>query len=412
MKVFALGGYGTQGLLTAGLLAKSDLVSEITLAGRSGESAKQAQKTIGDKARAVQVDGTDEKLLASLVAGHDIIVNTGRSRVALPALHAAIRTGAHYCDLGFGQDLATETQMLEFKAEARDADIIAIICNGNCPGITNLMGVHAADQLDETEQLQGGLSFVFGGPRVLTPQQWLENPKESFVLLQVFRWCLGWMLKFVERTESRLALAYRDGRWVDEDPLAGGLLAPLPQGGSVTAYPYCSCDPYSLWGGLPHDLSRAQPVQVWLSPFSPQLNDLYREQALRVAAGDIDPEFALDTFYDTVETDPNRWLTVTDDFVALPVEWVTAVGHKGRRAARYSCWLTPAMGIERNARLLAGASLAVSVLRILRGEIRERGVMTAEKCFGPLPYLNEVVSMMPDPPSDGKLIDESFEWLE
>jgi hypothetical protein len=38
--------------------------------------------------------------------------------------------------------------------------------------------------------------------------------------------------------------------------------------------------------------------------------------------------------------------------------------------------------------------------------------MTAETAFEPLPFLDEVVSLIPDPPLDGKLIDESFEWLE
>ena len=83
MKVFALGGYGAQGLLTAELLAGSDLVSEIALAGRSVESAKQAAKKIGNKARAVQVDGTDETQLAVLAKGYDIIVNTASNKVAL-----------------------------------------------------------------------------------------------------------------------------------------------------------------------------------------------------------------------------------------------------------------------------------------------------------------------------------------
>jgi hypothetical protein len=62
--------------------------------------------------------------------------------------------------------------------------------------------------------------------------------------------------------------------------------------------------------------------------------------------------------------------------------------------------------------LLTGVALAVAVLRILRGEVREQGVMTAEKAFEPLPFFDEVVALIPDPPPDGKLIDESFEWLE
>jgi hypothetical protein len=54
----------------------------------------------------------------------------------------------------------------------------------------------------------------------------------------------------------------------------------------------------------------------------------------------------------------------------------------------------------------------VTVLRILRGDVRERGIMTAEKTFAPLPYFNEVAALMLDPPPDGKLIGNSFGWLD
>ena len=50
MKVFALGGYGAVGLTVAELLAESDLVSEIALAGRSKECVEQTAKYFGDKA--------------------------------------------------------------------------------------------------------------------------------------------------------------------------------------------------------------------------------------------------------------------------------------------------------------------------------------------------------------------------
>jgi len=38
--------------------------------------------------------------------------------------------------------------------------------------------------------------------------------------------------------------------------------------------------------------------------------------------------------------------------------------------------------------------------------------MTAETAFEPLPFLDEVASLMPDSLPDGKLIGESFEWLQ
>ena len=410
MKVFVLGGYGAVGLPCAELLVESDLVSEIAVAGRSMERAEQAAAQLGDKARAVQVDGENEEQLASLVAGCDIIANAASNQAALPALQAAIRTGAHYCDVGWGRNFIA--QMQELTAEARQAGITAIICNGTSPCITNLMGVHAASQLDETEQLQGGRSWVFEfqSGRALTPQQWIENPSESLAVLHKFKDFLEWMLQIALVTESRTVRAYQDGRWVDVDPLTSGLQTPLPRGGTITAYPYGSYDP--IFDNLPDDLASSRPVEVWFTPFPPQLHDLFRQHALRVASGDSDPASALSSFYETVEQDPKRWLMVTDDFSICSPDWVSAFGRKGGRAARYNCWLVPELWSERAGWLLTSVPLAVAVVSILRGEVQERGVMTAEKTFDPQPFFDEVASLTPEPPPDGKLIGESFEWLE
>ena len=65
-----------------------------------------------------------------------------------------------------------------------------------------------------------------------------------------------------------------------------------------------------------------------------------------------------------------------------------------------------------NGFFLTSVALAAAVRKILRGEIQERGVMHAETAFEPLPFLDEAASLLPDLLPDGKLIDESFEWLE
>lgn len=408
MRVFMLGGYGAVGLPAVKLLAESDLVSEIALAGRSLERAEETAAEIGNKASAVQVDATDEKQLASVVAGYDIIVNSVNNQVALPVLHAAVRAGAHYCDVGWGQDFIT--QMNGLAVEARDADITAIICTGIAPCITNLMGVHAANQLDVTEQIQGGRAWVFQGARSLTPQQWLENSVKQLAVLHEFKDFLEWMLQVAKETDRRTVRAYQDGQWVDVDSLTSGLQAPLPQGGTVTAYPYGSYDP--LFDSLPQDLARARPVEVWFTPFPAQLHGLFREQALRVIAGDIDPATAISSFYATVENDLDRWLAVANDFAAFSPDWVTALGSKGGRAARFNCWLAPELWNEQSAWYLTSVPLVAAVLRILNGGNRERGVITAEKAFEPLSFFDEVVALLPEPPPNGKLISESFEWLE
>jgi hypothetical protein len=85
MKVFALGGYGKVGFPAIKLFAKSDLVTEIAIVGRSLERAQKAATEIGEKAIVVHADGTDEEKLTSLLAGYDIIMNAAIDEAVLPS---------------------------------------------------------------------------------------------------------------------------------------------------------------------------------------------------------------------------------------------------------------------------------------------------------------------------------------
>ena len=405
MRVFALGGYGASGRPAAELLADSDLISEIALAGRNVGRAGQIAAEIGDKATVVQVDGTDEEQLASLVEGYDIILNLATNEAVLPGIRAAIRAGVHYCDVSFG---SIADQALELDAEAKAAGITAILCSGVAPCITNLMGVHAARHLDEVEQLQGARSWMLGA-RVLTFEQWRADPADSLAAVQGIRPFVVWILQRKAEATTPPVRAYKDGQWVDVDAVRDGLEIPLPSGGTVTGYPYRSFPP--VWGNLPRDLGEVPPVEVWFSPFPPQLHDLLRGQALRVSAGEVDAETAVSSLFEAVERDPSRWLTLPDDFVPFSLDSVTAVGRKDGHAARYDCWLAPDVCTERNGSYFTSVPLVVAALRILRGEMRE-GVMHAQTTFDPMPFLDEVAPLLPDAPPSGRLIGESLQWLE
>jgi hypothetical protein len=150
---------------------------------------------------------------------------------------------------------------------------------------------------------------------------------------------------------------------------------------------------------------------MYFSPLPPQRHDLLRNQTLRVIGGHVDSDTAVSSFYDSVESDPHRWLTLPDDFVPIPKMWVRAVGHKGGRAARHTCWFTASMW-NVGGYFLTSVALAVAARKILRGEVQERGVMHAEAAFDPQSFFNEVVALLPESPPDGRLINESFEWLQ
>lgn len=408
MKVFLLGGYGKTGLPAARLLAQSDLVTEIAIAGRSLERAEKAAIEIGEKAIPVHTDGTDQQKLTPLLAGYDVIMNAAYNDTVLPTIRAAIRAGTHYCDLSWGDVLEPALQL---GSEAETAGITAIVATGISPCISNLMGVHVARQLEEVEQLQIGRADVFdfatGGE--LTPQQWLMDPKESFTALLKFRSYFEWQLKVQHDKGLRTVLDYQDGQWVELDPIRNGLDVPHLEKGTMHLYPYVSTVDY--WGMLPLDFAKVSPVEIWFSPFPPQLNAVLREKALLMLEGQIDPDTLLSSFYTTIERDPHSWLTLPDDFVLFSKMWVRAVGRKEGRAARYSCWFTAPMW-KVGGYFLTSVALVAAGRTILRGEVQARGVIHAEKAFEPQSFFDEVVAVLPEPLPDGKLIDESFEWLE
>ena len=132
MKVFVLGGAGKVGLPAIKLLATSDLVTGIAVAGRDVQRAEQAARDLDGmpvEAVAVQVDGADEQALASLLAGYDIILNAAATKVVLPAVRAAARSGVHYCDVATFGSAEDQALMLGPEAEAAGGRIINM--NGN-----------------------------------------------------------------------------------------------------------------------------------------------------------------------------------------------------------------------------------------------------------------------------------------
>lgn len=408
MKVFVLGGSGKTGFAAIELIAQSDMITEITIAGRDLQRAEEAAAKIGLKAIAVQVDGTDEQKLISLISDCDVVMNAAYNPTVQPAIRAAIRARVNYCDVSWGDVLEPA---LKLSPEAEAAGITSIVATGISPCISNLMAVYVARQLEEVEQLQIGRAdiFDFDTGRELTPQDWLTDSQQSLTSLHEFRSFYSWILQEQQRSGLRNVLYFQDGGWVELNPIINGLDVPRLDSGNLKLFPFLSTDDYI--GTLPNDLARMPPVWITFNPFPPQHHNVLGEQTLRMLDGDIDPETVVSNFFNILESDPHRWLSVPDDFVLIPKIWVRAVGRKKGRAASCTCWFTKHMWTV-GGFFLTSVALAAAVRMVLRGEIQERGVLSAEKAFDPQSFFNEVVALLPDPPLDGKLIDEFFEWLE
>jgi hypothetical protein len=355
------------------------------------------------------VDGTDMQQLMPMIAEYDIVMNVAYSDTVLPAIHACSQTGVNYCDAASWGD--TVHQAIKLRSEAENAGITAVVATGVSPCISNLMGVHAARQLDEVEVLQIGRADVFNFQtgHELTPDQWQKEPEESFSALNEFSSFFMWTFQKLQENKSRIVPDYQNGRWFNKNPMKSGWIALQPDGNPFPSYPYSSMD--DMWGSLPQDLSATKPVELAFSPFPPQLDGLVRKLALHVIEGDISAKDAVSEFYKTVGQNPKYWLTAADDFIVPAKMWVTASGQKHGRIACSNCWLTSPMW-NVGGYFLTSVALVVATLKIMRGEIRKQGVWEAEKVYEPLSFFDKVETFIPSLKAGEKMIGESFTWME
>lgn len=389
-----------------------DFVSEVIVAGRNLENATSAAAALGPKAAPSMVDAKDEDRLASQLKGCDILVNAATSwDDAMPALRAAIRVGTHYCDL----DSAVQ-QAFDLDDAAKAARITAGMENGMIPGLGNLMFVHAASQLDEVLEVQLGWAWM-RTRRLARAFASRDNWRETLAAL---RESIGpgyglveWWLRRVQYRRpadpSHRIRTYRDGGWVDIDPLASGVEVPRDNGGAAVAFPIFAGE-----GALvrPQYLPGVRMVGQHFSRFPPPLNELLCMQTNRIVAGEVDAMQAARDFYAAVERDPSRWLAGEDPCFRLPdvpAWWVRAIGFKAGAAARFTCWITPQSNVDDGEYVSVPG--AVAALTILRGEARGHGVLPPEGCFEPGPFFDKVASLLSEKPPGGRLLGDRFEWL-
>ena len=392
MKVLLLGGTGVFGQDAAGLLADSNLVTEIAIASRRLEAAQEVASELDAKGRAVSVDIKDQRRLTSIASEYDIVVNAAGPtfEVQLPALRAVIEAGTHYCDLGIDGD--TMETALQLDPQARDAAVTAVLGIGLDPGLSNLLAVHAVQQLDETEELLVCLFDHMATMGTLSPEPALARARESGQVDTSFQDIL--------LIAQGPAITYREGRWVRVQPMENPVEVDLPSGQTVTAYPVSTSEPVTL----PRYLPGVKNVSTLFSFFPPQLNELYFHHGRRIAEGEIDPAGAGLSFLEEVVADQARWLSGPTGFPTGWTMWVTATGLKDGRRVRYSCW-PHALPTSTNGALVA------CTLRILSGQVDRHGVLPPEACLEPQAFFADVVKVRPST-TEGPLLGETLQYLD
>lgn len=155
MRVLVLGA-GGMGRVAAATAAAYPFVRSVLVGDRNHDSAARLAASIGAKAGAVQVDVSDPDAVSGLFRQVDIILNTVGPfyRFGVPVLKAAIQAGKHYADIN--DDWQPTLEMLALHERAQAAGITAVIGLGASPGISNMLALTAAHQLDSTDVLLTG----------------------------------------------------------------------------------------------------------------------------------------------------------------------------------------------------------------------------------------------------------------
>jgi len=306
-------------------------------------------------------------------------------KVVVPALREAIKAGVNYCDLCcYGP--ATE-QALALDDDAKAAGITALIGIG-LVGLTNLMMVHAADRLDQADELR--LCFFLSTPIFgYDPGECLATWRETG------RADASWQ-DIVAQVAGKVRL-YRDGHWLDVDPLEDPVQVTLPGGDEVTAYPVGLPEPITV----PRTLPGVRSVSSVTSMFPPQINEAFYGLGRRVARGELDESGAAFAFMEYLEALPEPSLAPPkggEDGFAM---WVEAVGSKRNDRVHYKCWPNGDWASTEG-------PLAAAALKILRGEIDARGVLSPESCLDPMSFFAEVAQLASGEPPGGDLLAESF----
>jgi saccharopine dehydrogenase-like NADP-dependent oxidoreductase len=195
MRVLVLGGAGAVCNETTRDLAQYSDFDEIVVADSNLESANALIEEINTpRLETVFFDADDYDSMLKLFPGFDVVVNGLPWKYDLIVTKACVEVGVN------GLDVSTEEEQWDFDAIAKDKDMIFIPGVGATPGITNVMARHAADQMDEVDEIQ--INFAA-----------FRCPAPAPGLLITF------LYEFHPRTEERVY--YQDGEFVWVGPFEG-----------------------------------------------------------------------------------------------------------------------------------------------------------------------------------------------
>ena len=156
MKVLALGGSGGMGRFSSFAISNYPNILKVTIADLNEANAIEFSNHFDDRFTGIGLDVTNKEHLEKVMSDHDVVLNTTGPffKFGLPILKSAIKCKCHYFDIC--DDWEPTEEMLKLNDEALKNEITAIVGLGASPGISNLLGLKAMNELDKTESIITG----------------------------------------------------------------------------------------------------------------------------------------------------------------------------------------------------------------------------------------------------------------
>ncbi len=179
MRAVVLGGGGLTGRCAVRDLATGGVFDSVVAADLDAALAEAAAKAAGARATASGLDVRDRSALVGLLRGADVVVNAVQYGFNLAVMDAALEARVPYLDFG-GLFHMTRRQLAR-DAEFRAARVLAIPGLGQVPGISNVLAMEAARDLDRVESIvirDGWRDLTVGGPEIVftwSPSTFLDE---------------------------------------------------------------------------------------------------------------------------------------------------------------------------------------------------------------------------------------------
>ena len=356
LRVVIVGGAGAMGRWAVRSIARLGSASDLLVADIDLARAQQITDEVGRPCRAVQLDATDGDAMRSLFAECDVVLNTMGpfSLFARGITEAAIDAGCDYLDID--DDWESTVEAFELDARAREKGVRVVKGIGGSPGVSNLLALTAARQLDSVSEIVTGWSMRGA---VLVDEPGYPAPDAAGAAVE------HWLLQI-----SGTIRGWRDGGYADTTPLAPVELD-FPGLGTVRGYTVGHPEAVTL----PRNIDGVT-TSLNMTSGPAWLFDHARSVAASFEAGDI-------TLAEGAEqlNHPPVPQHVAHNRDPLGSVWAWARGQRGDETLTVS--VAPRAMPAGKMGEGTGAALAVGLELLRQGKVTTTGVVAPESVFEP-----------------------------